>query len=129
MKYAVTGGAGFIGSHLIKSLLEEGHTVTAIDNLNTGKMDNLESILDNIDFVKGDIRDFELLKNKFRDIDGVFHEAALASVQESFTRVKEYNEVNVGGTENVLKLAKEFGFKIVYASSSSVYGKIGRAHV
>ena len=122
MKYAVTGGAGFIGSHLIKSLLEEGHTVTAIDNLNTGKMDNLESILDNIDFVKGDIRDFELLKNKFRDIDGVFHEAALASVQESFTRVKEYNEVNVGGTENVLKLAKEFGFKIVYASSSSVYG-------
>ena len=122
MKYAVTGGAGFIGSHLIKSLLEEGHTVTAIDNLNTGKMDNLESILDNIDFVKGDLRDFELLKNKFRDVDGVFHEAALASVQESFSKEKEYNEVNVGGTENVLKLAKEFGFKIVYASSSSVYG-------
>lgn len=122
MKYVVTGGAGFIGSHLIRSLLEEGHTVTAIDNLNTGKMDNLNPFLGKIDFVKGDIRDFELLKSKFRDIDGVFHEAALASVQESFSKAREYNEVNVGGTENVLKLAKEFGFKIVYASSSSVYG-------
>jgi len=122
MKYAVTGGAGFIGSHLIKSLLEEGHTVTAIDNLNTGKMVNLNPFLGKIDFVKGDVRDFELLKSKFRDIDGVFHEAALASVQESFSKEREYREVNVGGTENILKLAKEFGFKIVYASSSSVYG-------
>ena len=122
MKYAVTGGAGFIGSHLIKSLLDQDHTVTAIDNLNTGKLDNIKPVLDKIDFVKGDIRDFELLKSKFRDVDGVFHEAALASVQESFSKEKEYNEVNVGGTENVLRLAKEFGFKIVYASSSSVYG-------
>jgi len=122
MKYAVTGGAGFIGSHLIKSLLDQGHSVTAIDNLNTGKLDNIKPVLDKIDFVKGDIRDFELLKSKFRDVDGVFHEAALASVQESFSKEKEYNEVNVGGTENVLRLAKEFGFKIVYASSSSVYG-------
>ena len=122
MKYAVTGGAGFIGSHLIKSLLDQGHMVTAIDNLNTGKMNNLKPVLDKIDFVKGDIRDFELLRNEFRDVDGVFHEAALASVQESFSKEEEYNEVNVGGTENVLKLAKEFGFKVVYASSSSVYG-------
>lgn len=122
MKFAVTGGAGFIGSHLIKSLLEEGHAVITIDNLNTGKIDNIKPILDKIDFVNGDIRDFELLKNKFRDVDGVFHQAALASVQESFSRTKEYNEVNVGGTENILKLAKEFGFKVVYASSSSVYG-------
>ena len=122
MKYAVTGGAGFIGSHLITTLLDQGHSVTAIDNLNTGKLDNIKPVLDKIDFVKGDIRDFELLKSKFRDVDGVFHEAALASVQESFSKEKEYNEVNVGGTENVLRLAKEFGFKIVYASSSSVYG-------
>lgn len=122
MKFAVTGGAGFIGSHLIKSLLEKGHVVITIDNLNTGKIDNIKPILDKIDFVNGDIRDFELLKNKFRDVDGVFHQAALASVQESFSRTKEYNEVNVGGTENILKLAKEFGFKVVYASSSSVYG-------
>jgi UDP-glucose 4-epimerase len=122
MKYAVTGGAGFIGSHLIRTLLNQGHTVTAIDNLNTGRMDNIKPVLDKIDFVKGDIRDFELLKSKFKDVDGVFHEAALASVQESFSKEKEYHEVNVEGTENILRLAKEFEFKIVYASSSSVYG-------
>lgn len=122
MKFVVTGGAGFIGSHLAKSLINEGHTVTIIDNLNTGKIENLKEILNQVDFVKGDIRDVELLKNKLKDADGVFHEGALASVQESFSKIKEYNDVNVGGTENILKLAKEFGFKIVYASSSSVYG-------
>ncbi|MBM2852267.1 MAG: Epimerase protein [Candidatus Nitrosotenuis sp.] len=122
MKFVVTGGAGFIGSHLAKSLINEGHTVTIIDNLNTGKIENLKEILSQVDFVNGDIRDIELLKNKLKDADGVFHEAALASVQESFSKIKEYNDVNVGGTENILKLAKEFGFKIVYASSSSIYG-------
>ena len=122
MKFVITGGAGFIGSHLAKSLINEGHTVTIIDNLNTGKIENLKEILDRVDFVKGDIRDAELLKNKLKDVDGVFHEAALASVQESFSKIKEYNDVNVNGTENILKLAKEFGFKVVYASSSSIYG-------
>jgi UDP-glucose 4-epimerase len=122
MKFVVTGGAGFIGSHLAKSLINEGHIVTIIDNLNTGKIENLKEILNHVDFIKGDIRDIELLKNKLKDVDGVFHEAALASVQESFSKIKEYTDVNVGGTENILKLAKEFGFKIVYASSSSVYG-------
>jgi UDP-glucose 4-epimerase len=122
MKFVVTGGAGFIGSHLAKSLINEGHTVTIIDNLNTGKLENLNEILNRVDFVKGDVRDVELLKSKLKGVDGVFHEAALASVQESFSKIKEYNDVNVGGTENILKLAKEFGFKVVYASSSSVYG-------
>ena len=122
MKFVVTGGAGFIGSHIAKSLINEGHIVTIIDNLNTGKIENLKEILNQVDFVKGDIRDIELLKNKLKDVDGVFHEAALASVQESFSKIKEYTDVNVGGTENILKLAKEFGFKVVYASSSSVYG-------
>ena len=122
MKFVVTGGAGFIGSHIAKSLINEGHKVTIIDNLNTGKIENLKEILNQVDFVKGDIRDIELLKNKLKDVDGVFHEAALASVQESFSKIKEYTDVNVGGTENILKLAKEFGFKVVYASSSSIYG-------
>lgn len=122
MKFVVTGGAGFIGSHIAKSLINKGHTVTIIDNLNTGKIENLKEILNQVDFVKGDIRDIELLKNKLKDVDGVFHEAALASVQESFSKIKEYNDVNVDGTENILKLAKEFGFKVVYASSSSIYG-------
>ena len=92
MKFVVTGGAGFIGSHIAKSLINEGHTVTIIDNLNTGKIENLKEILNQVDFVKGDIRDIELLKNKLKDVDGVFHEAALASVQESFSKIKEYGE-------------------------------------
>jgi len=122
MKYAVTGGAGFIGSHLIRSLLAEGHAITAIDNLNTGKLENLGDSIDKINFIQGDIRDTKLLMDSLRNVDGVFHEAALASVQESFSKAQEYNDVNVGGTENILRLAKEFGFKVVYASSSSVYG-------
>lgn len=122
MKFAVTGGAGFIGSHLIRYLIDEGDDVIVIDNLNTGKLDNLSGVMDEINFIKGDIRDTKLLRDNLRDVDGVFHEAALASVQESFTKVQEYNEVNVHGTENILKTAKEYGFKIVYASSSSVYG-------
>ena len=122
MKFVVTGGAGFIGSHIVEQLLDDGHTVTVIDNLNTGKLDNLSKVLAKIDFIQGDIRDTELLKNIFKDTDGVFHEAALASVQESFSKVDEYNDVNVKGTEGILRLAKEYGFKVVYASSSSVYG-------
>ena len=91
MKFVVTGGAGFIGSHIAKSLINEGHTVTIIDNLNTGKIENLKEILNQVDFVKGDIRDIELLKNKLKDVDGVFHEAALASVQESFSKILVYS--------------------------------------
>ena len=122
MKYAVTGGAGFIGSHLTKILVDQGHKVTVIDNLHTGKKENLESIKEKIIFVKGDILDNKLLNETISDVDGVFHQAALASVQDSFSKPEEYNEVNVSGTENILKLAKKNDFKIVYASSSSVYG-------
>ena len=122
MKYVVTGGAGFIGSHLTKILVDQGHKVMAIDNLRTGKKENLESMKEKIIFVKGDILDNKLLNETIMDVDGVFHQAALASVQDSFSKPDEYNEVNVNGTENILKLAKKNDFKIVYASSSSVYG-------
>lgn len=122
MKFGITGGAGFIGSHIAEQLVNEGHEITIIDNLNTGKADNLSEILNKINFVKGDIRDTKLLKQYFSNVDGVFHQAALASVQESFEKLDEYNDVNVKGTEGILKLAQEFDFKIVYASSSSVYG-------
>ena len=122
MKYLVTGGAGFIGSHLTKKLVEEGQDVTIIDNLNTGKEKNLESIKNKIDFVKGSILDIELLEKLTKDVDGVYHQAALASVQDSFSKPDEYHDVNVNGTENILKLAKQYNFKVVYASSSSVYG-------
>ena len=118
----VTGGAGFIGSHLTKILVDQGHKVTVIDNLHTGKKENLESMKEKIIFVKGDILDNKLLNETIMDVDGVFHQAALASVQDSFSKPDEYNEVNVNGTENILKLAKKNDFKIVYASSSSVYG-------
>ena len=122
MDFVVTGGAGFIGSHIAKHLVSTGHNVTIFDDLSNGKKDNLDSIIDKIEFVNGDIRNFELLKNTLKNTDGVFHEAALASVQESFSKQQEYHDVNVKGTENILKLGKEFGFKIVYASSSSIYG-------
>ena len=122
MKYGVTGGAGFIGSHITKNLVERGDVVTVIDNMNTGKEKNLESVIDKINFVKGDILDTELLDSITKDVDGVFHQAALASVQDSFDKPDEYHNVNVNGTKNILKLSKKYGFKVVYASSSSVYG-------
>ena len=122
MKYLVTGGAGFIGSHLTKKLVEEGNDISIIDNLNTGKEKNLESIKNKIDFVKGSILDIELLEKLTKDVEGVYHQAALASVQDSFFKSDEYHDVNVNGTENILKLAKQYNFKVVYASSSSVYG-------
>ena len=122
MKYVVTGGAGFIGSHLAEELVEQGNQVTIIDNLNTGKEKNLERIKKKIDFVKGDILDEELINEITQDVNGVFHQAALASVQDSYNKPEKYFDVNVKGTENILKLAKKNNFKVVYASSSSVYG-------
>ena len=122
MKYVVTGGAGFIGSHITKKLVERGDVVTVIDNMNTGKKKNLELVIDKINFVKGDILDIDLLEDITKDADGVFHHAALASVQDSFDEPDKYHNVNVNGTENILKLSKKYGFKVVYASSSSVYG-------
>ena len=122
MKYVVTGGAGFIGSHITKKLVERGDTVTVIDNLNTGKETNLESVKDKIIFVRGSVLDSDLLEEIVKDTDGIFHQAALASVQDSFIKKDEYNAVNVNGTENIFKLADKNNFKVVYASSSSVYG-------
>ena len=122
MKILVTGGAGFIGSHIAEYLVQRGDDVTVLDNLITGSKENLTKISDKINFVNGDIRDHKLLEKLVSDTTGVFHEAALASVQQSFSMKDEYIDVNVAGTENIFKLAKEYGFKIVYASSSSVYG-------
>tara|TARA_Y100000741_G_scaffold251905_1_gene193796 strand:+ start:2791 stop:3711 length:921 start_codon:yes stop_codon:yes gene_type:complete len=122
MKYVVTGGAGFIGSNIVKKLVSRGDDVVVIDNLNTGKEENLESVRGKILFLKDNILNIDLLKKHTSNIDGMFHQAALASVQDSFLKPEEYNDVNVNGTENILKLAKKNNFKVVYASSSSVYG-------
>ena len=122
MKYAVTGGAGFIGSHLVKNLVEHGNEIIVIDNLNTGKKKNIEEFSEKINFCKVDIRDFDAIEDILKNIDGIFHEAALASVQDSFRIPDEFFDVNVTGTENIFKIGKKLGIKVVYASSSSVYG-------
>ena len=122
MRYIVTGGAGFIGSNIVKKLVARGDDVTVIDNLNTGKEENLKSVIDKITFLKDSILNRELLEKQSQNIDGIFHQAALASVQDSFSKLDEYHGVNVNGTENILKLAKKNDFRVVYASSSSVYG-------
>lgn len=122
MKFAVTGGAGFIGNNIVHLLLNHGHQVKVIDNLHTGKMENLSDIIEQIEFENIDIRDYEKLSHSLKNIDGVFHQAALTIVQESFEKEKEYHDVNVQGTENVFKIAKKEGIKVVYASSSSIYG-------
>ena len=121
MNFAVTGGAGFIGSHLTKYLVSEGHNVTVIDNLFRGKLSNLEEVKDEINFLKLDILDFENLKKALQNMDGIFHQAALASVPESYEKEEEYKKVNITGTENIFKIASEFKIKVVYASSSAVY--------
>ena len=122
MKFAVTGGSGFIGSYIVKHLLKQNHEVIVIDNFSRGKLKNLSGYEQKIDFQKLDILDIDELRTIMNDIDGIFHEAALTSVPESFTQKEKYHNVNVVGTENIFKLAKEFGIKVVYASSSSVYG-------
>jgi len=122
VKLIVTGGAGFIGSHLTKYLIKKGHNVSVIDSLRRGSFENLKEMEDKIDFQKIDILDYNAMKSVVKNTDGIFHQAALGSVPQSFKEPEEYRRVNAVGTENVLKLAKEFGFKVVYASSSSVYG-------
>ena len=122
MKLVVTGGAGFIGSHIAKYLVKNGHDVVVVDNLYRGNIENLKEVKNEIDFLKIDICNPEKMRDVVRNADGVLHQAALTSVQESFNNKEEYQRVNVGGTENIFKLAKEYGLKVVYASSSSVYG-------
>ena len=124
MKYVVTGGAGFIGNNIVKILIKEGHDVDIIDNLHTGKKVNLEKISDKINFYQIDIRNKERLEEIIKNHDGVFHQAALTAVPESFEKPKEYHEVNVIGTKNILEIAKKEKIRVIYASSSSIYGDV-----
>jgi UDP-glucose 4-epimerase len=121
----VTGGAGFIGSHLVDRLLNEDFEVTVIDNLDTGCLENIAHHQDNkrFRFIKGDIRDFSLVKETMKGIDAVFHEAAIASVTLSVKDPILVNETNVTGTLNLLKASSDLGVKrFIYASSAAVYG-------
>ena len=122
MRYAVTGGAGFIGSHLVKLLLSHGHQVTVVDNLSHGKLRNISGLKRDVVFKTIDILDFEELKHSIDGHDGIFHQAALTSVPESFRNKEAYQMVNVTGSENIFKIASALKIKVVYASSSSVYG-------
>jgi UDP-glucose 4-epimerase len=120
MKVVVTGGAGFIGSNLAEELSKK-HQVIVLDDLSTGREINLEGL--DVEFIKGSITDLSLLNRVFSGVDYVFHEAALPSVQRSVENPVATNEVNIGGTLNVLMAARDQGVKkIMFASSSSVYG-------
>ena len=119
-KYLVTGGAGFIGSNLVDKLIEQGHDVNILDNLSTGKKENINK---NANFFEADITDKNLKSEIFDNVDTVFHTAALARVQPSIEDPITYNNVNINGTLNLLKIANDCGVRrFVYSASSSAYG-------
>jgi len=120
----VTGGAGFIGSHIAERLARDGDKVRVLDDLSSGKEANLQSFADQIELIRGDIRDATLVKRAMKDVEVVFHEAALGSVPRSVADPLTTHEVNITGTLNVLLAARDAGVRrVVYASSSSVYGE------
>jgi nucleoside-diphosphate-sugar epimerase len=123
--YLVTGGGGFIGSHMVEALLSAGHTVRVVDNFVTGKRENLAHIADRIDLREFSITDRDRLAEAMRGVDYVIHLAALASVPRSVDDPILSNEYNVTGTLNVLVTARDAGIKrVVYAGSSSAYGNV-----
>jgi nucleoside-diphosphate-sugar epimerase len=119
----VTGGAGFIGSHLVDRLLELGCTVRVLDDLSTGRRENLAHCIDRVEFIEGDIRDLDTCRVACSQIEVVFHQAALGSVSRSMKDPSTTLAVNVSGTANIFTSARDAGVRrVVYASSSSVYG-------
>jgi len=121
--YLVTGGAGFIGSNIVRSLADRGEKVRVIDNLSTGKLENIESLQGDIDFTQGDICDLATVEQVVNGVDYVLHQAALPSVPRSVRDPIATNKVNVEGTLNLLVAARDAKVKkFVMASSSSVYG-------
>lgn len=125
MKYIVTGGAGFVGSHIADELVRQGHEVIIIDNLVSGEHDRIRHLFRDgtATFVEGSVTDLSLIRTLCAGADGIFHEAAVSSVSRSVTDPIGTNDVNITGTLNVLIAARDAGVrKIVFASSSSVYG-------
>jgi nucleoside-diphosphate-sugar epimerase len=122
--YLVTGGAGFIGSSLVRALVARGESVRVIDNFATGREMNLEPVLADIQLVRGDIRDEKVVEKVMAGCEFVLHQAALPSVPRSVEYPVEFNDVNVNGTLNVLQAARKTGVKrVVFAASSSAYGE------
>jgi len=122
----VTGGAGFIGGHITELLVSEGHDVVVFDDFSTGRMSNLDAVRDKIEIVEGDIRDIDALHNAMRGVEFVMHQAAEISNQKSVEDPAWVNDVNVGGTLNVLIAARDAGVKrLTMASSCAIYGDTG----
>jgi len=123
MRYLITGGAGFIGSNIALALLEEGQQVRVLDNFATGRPENIESMLSDIELIDGDIRDFWTCLDAVEGCDYVLHQAALPSVQRSVANPLTTNQINIGGVSNMLEAARRHNVeRFVFASSSSVYG-------
>lgn len=124
-KFLVTGGAGFIGSHIIEALLKKRHRVRILDNFSSGRKENLKGFADKLEIIKGDVRSPDTCLKATKGIDFCLHQAALRSVPKSMKDPKEYNEVNINGTLNMLQASSRNKIKsFVFASSSSVYGDI-----
>src|SRR5688572_18924851 len=109
--YLVTGGAGFIGSHLVEALLKQGKTVRVLDNLATGRAGNIEPFVSQLDYMQGDVRDLATVRKAVAGVDVVLHQAAIPSVPRSVADPLTTNEVNVTGTLQVLVAAKDAGVR------------------
>ena len=122
-KYLVTGGAGFIGSNLVRHILAQGHEAVVLDNLATGKRSNMADFADRASFIEGDIRDRKAVDRAVAGVQAIFHEAALGSVPRSVKEPAVSHDVNVNGTITVLEAARAAGVKrVIFAASSSAYG-------
>lgn len=123
MNYLITGGAGFIGSNLAFELVKRGDSVRVLDNFSSGKLDNIKSLLDNIEVIEGDIRDYWTVEEAMNDIDFVLHHAAVPSVVRSVQNPLTANAVNIDGTLNVLESARQANVRrVIFACSSAIYG-------
>ncbi len=121
--YLVTGGAGFIGSNIVRTLVERGERVRVLDNLSTGRIDNIKAFLDSIDFIEGDITDMAVVQKAVNGVDFVLHHAAIPSVPRSVDDPVLTNRANIEGTLTLLVASREAGVKrFIYAASSSAYG-------
>src|SRR5438067_1480142 len=122
-KYLVTGGAGFIGSHLVRRLVAEGKTVRAVDNLSTGRVSRLDDLMTAIEFVEGDLADERVSHDAVKEIDYVLHQAAVPSVQRSVQDPVGTHRANINATLNLLESCRKAAVRrLVYAASSSAYG-------
>ena len=123
MRCVVTGGCGFVGSHLVEKLVKLNHKVTIIDNLSTGSLKNIKNIKTKVNFIKADICEYKKIYNYFKKADWVFHLAAKADIVPSIENPKNYFETNVSGTFNVLRCSKKYSIKkLIYIASSTCYG-------